>query len=207
MFPRLARLRRSASVAAMQGVELAAAGLGLVNVALVVRRSIWNYPFGIAMVALYFFVFAEARLYSDALLQIFFLVIQLYGWWNWRRHMAGDDGVAVAALGNRARFVWLVGAGAASTLWGLGMARWTDAAMPVADAFIAGMSVSAQCLQSLRRVESWVLWIAVDMLAIGVYLWRGLNVTAALYAVFLAMSVFGLVGWLRKLPPRSARVA
>jgi len=182
----------------MQGLELAAAGLGLVNVALVVRRSIWNYPFGVAMVSLYFFVFFEARLYSDALLQIFFLVIQLYGWWNWHGHESGD-GIAVEALTNRQRLFWLIGAGAASTLWGYGMARYTNAAMPVADAFIAGMSVSAQCLQSLRKVESWVLWIAVDALAIGVYLIRGLQVTAGLYAVFLVMCVFGLAGWLRKL--------
>ena len=182
----------------MNWTELAAAGLGLVNVALVVRRSIWNYPFGVAMVALYFFVFAEARLYSDALLQIFFLVIQLYGWWNWHKHES-EDGIAVEALSNRQRLAWLIGAGAASTLWGYGMARYTNAAMPVADAFIAGMSVSAQCLQSLRKIESWVLWIAVDALAIVVYLIRGLQVTAGLYAVFLVMCIFGLAGWLRKL--------
>ena len=65
----------------MGGTEIAAALLGVINVLLVVRRSVWNYPFGIAMVALYFFVFREAKLYSDALLQIFFFLIQLYGWW------------------------------------------------------------------------------------------------------------------------------
>ena len=64
---------------------------------------------------------------------------------------------------------------------------------------MAGMSVSAQCLQSLRKIESWVLWIAVDALAIVVYLIRGLQVTAGLYAVFLVMCIFGLAGWLRKL--------
>jgi nicotinamide mononucleotide transporter len=173
-------------------------------VALVVRRSIWNYPFGIAMVSLYFFVFAEAKLYSDALLQIFFLAIQLYGWWNWHRHES-DDGIRVESLTGAQRLLWLAGAGIASTAWGLAMARWTDAAMPVADAFIAGMSVSAQCLQSLRKVESWLLWIAVDALAIAVYTMRGLHVTAALYAVFLVLCVFGLAGWLRKL--RAERTA
>lgn len=187
----------------MQGWEIAAASLGLVNVALVVRRSIWNYPFGIAMVSLYFFVFAEAKLYSDALLQIFFLVIQLYGWWNWR-HAQADDGIRVEQLTGTQRLIWLAGAGAASTLWGLAMARWTDAAMPVADAFIAGLSVSAQCLQSLRKVESWLLWIVVDCLAIGVYLVRGLQVTAGLYAVFLVLCVFGLAGWLNKLRAQKA---
>lgn len=182
----------------MNWVELVAAALGLANVALVVRRSIWNYPFGIAMVSLYFFVFAEAKLYSDALLQIFFLAIQLYGWWNWR-HAQSDDGIRVERLSGQERLAWLVCAGAASSLWGPAMARWTDAALPVADAFIAGLSVSAQCLQSLRKVESWVLWIAVDLLAIAVYAMRGLYVTVGLYAVFLVMCVFGLIGWLRKL--------
>ena len=66
-------------------LEWVAAGLGVINVALVVRRSVWNYPFGLAMVTLYFFVFFGARLYSDALLQIFFFVVQLYGWVNWVR--------------------------------------------------------------------------------------------------------------------------
>ena len=67
----------------MGDIEKIAAALGLINVGLVVRRSTWNYPFGIIMVALYFFVMWHKKLYSDALLQIFFLVIQIYGWWAW----------------------------------------------------------------------------------------------------------------------------
>jgi nicotinamide mononucleotide transporter len=183
----------------MGWMELAAAALGVVNVALVVRRSVWNYPFGIAMVALYFFVFLEARLYSDALLQIFFLVVQLYGWRVWVRSPKADGGVAVERMAPRGRLLWLAGAAAASALWGLGMASFTNAAAPYADAAIAGFSVSAQMLQSLRRVESWVLWIGVDVLAIAVYLSRGLEVTAGLYALFLVMSCVGLWSWWRRL--------
>jgi nicotinamide mononucleotide transporter len=182
----------------MSNLEIIAALLGVANVLLVVRRSIWNYPFGIAMVTLYFFVFRDARLYSDALLQIFFLVIQFYGWWAWARADKVDDGVAVGWMRGSARIRWLAGTAIAAALWGAGMARWTDAAAPFADAAIAGMSVSAQILQSLRRVESWVLWIAVDVLAIGLFAWRGLLVTSALYALFLALSIAGLIEWKRK---------
>jgi nicotinamide mononucleotide transporter len=182
----------------MSTLEIIAAMLGVVNVLLVVRRSIWNYPFGIAMVSLYFFVFFDAKLYSDALLQIFFLLIQLYGWWAWTRAVQVDHGVSVAWLMAEARLRWLAGTAVAATLWGLGMARWTDAAAPFADAAIAGMSVAAQILQSLRRVESWLLWIAVDVLAIGLFAWRGLLVTSALYGLFLALSVAGLIEWKRK---------
>ncbi len=183
----------------MSSVEWIAALLGVVNVVLVVRRSIWNYPFGLAMVTLYFFVFEDAKLYSDALLQIFFFAINLFGWWNWVRADKVDDRVAVELMGARGRAVWLGGTVAAVLVWGTLMARFTDAAAPYADATVAGMSVAAQLLQSLRRVESWVLWIAVDCLAIGLFLWRGLNVTAGLYGIFLALAVAGLVEWRKKI--------
>ena len=182
----------------MGGIEIAAALLGVINVLLVVRRSVWNYPFGIAMVALYFFVFWEAKLYSDALLQIFFFLIQLYGWWAWLRADRVDHGVAVGWLTTGARLRWLAGTAVAIIIWGMGMARFTDAVAPFADATVAGLSVSAQVLQSLRKVESWVLWVTVDILAVGLFAWRGLQVTSALYGLFLILAVLGLVEWRRR---------
>lgn len=182
----------------MGGIEIAAALLGVINVLLVVRRSVWNYPFGIAMVSLYFFVFWETKLYSDALLQIFFFLIQLYGWWAWVHAARVDDGVAVDWLAKGARLRWAAGTATAILIWGIGMARYTDAVAPFADATVAGLSVSAQILQSLRKVESWVLWICVDILAIGLFTWRGLGVTAALYCLFLVLAVLGLAEWRRK---------
>ncbi|MEA3017528.1 MAG: nicotinamide mononucleotide transporter [Sphingomonadales bacterium] len=179
----------------MNPIEWIAAGLGIVTVALVVTRSIWNYPFAVAMVSLYFFVFFEARLYSDALLQIFFLVINLYGWWNWLRSRHETGEVVVTALTSRQRLLWLSGTLAASMLWGLAMARYTDAAAPVWDALIAGGSVAAQILQARRRLESWVLWIAVDIVAVPLYFSRGLIATSALYVVFLVLAAAGLFAW------------
>ncbi|MET0371226.1 MAG: nicotinamide riboside transporter PnuC [Sphingobium sp.] len=182
----------------MNPLEITAAGLGLVNVALVARRSLWNYPFGLAMVALYFFVFLEAKLYSDALLQIFFVVINLYGWWNWVRSEKASDGhIAVGNLGSRARLAWIVGTAGAILIWGSGMASFTDAAAPFTDATVAGISVAAQILQSQRKFESWILWIVVDAIAIGLFQSRGLQATAILYLVFFAMAVGGLVAWHR----------
>jgi nicotinamide mononucleotide transporter len=182
----------------MGGIEIAAALLGVINVLLVVRRSVWNYPFGIAMVSLYFFVFWDAKLYSDALLQVFFLLIQFYGWWAWLHAVQVDHGVAVGWLGRKARLRWAIGTVVAILVWGSGMARFTDAAAPMTDATIAGLSVSAQILQSFRKVESWVLWVTVDVLAIGLFAWRGLGVTSALYALFLVLAVLGLMEWRRK---------
>jgi len=182
----------------MNSIEWLAAALGLINVALVVRRSVWNYPFGLAMVSLYFVVFTEARLYSDALLQIFFFVVQLYGWRNWVR--AREDGeVPVAAMSWRSRSLWIAATAAASVAWGLGMARFTDAAAPLPDAAIAGMSVAGQILMARRRIENWAFWIAVDLVAVPLFWSRGLYYTSGLYATFLLMSVAGLSSWRRRL--------
>jgi nicotinamide mononucleotide transporter len=188
----------------MSELEWVAAALGVINVALVVRRSVWNYPFGLAMVALYFFVFFEARLYSDALLQIFFFVVQIYGWVNWVRARNASGEVPVGRLTPRERIGWVLGTALASLVWGLGMARYTDAAAPIVDAFIAGASISAQILMARRRIENWAVWILVDMVAIGLYFSRHLYPTSALYALFLLLSVTGLIGWRRALPGAQA---
>lgn len=184
----------------MNWVEIVAALLGVINVTLVVRRSLWNYPFGVAMVTLYFFVFVEARLYSDALLQIFFLVIQLYGWRNWSRSARVDDGVAVETLRPATRAIWLSVTLVAAAGWGWAMASLTDAAAPYIDATVAALSVSAQLLQSLRKAESWLLWIAVDLIAIPLFLSRELYFTAGLYGLFLILAVIGLLAWWRRVP-------
>ncbi|MBP6379456.1 MAG: nicotinamide mononucleotide transporter, partial [Sphingorhabdus sp.] len=70
----------------MSGLEIAAVLLGIANIVLIIRRSVWNYPFAIAMVSLYFIIFRDAKLYSDAGLQIFFVAVNAYGWWSWQRN-------------------------------------------------------------------------------------------------------------------------
>ncbi len=190
----------------MNWIEWVAAGLGVVNVALVVRRSVWNYPFGLAMVSLYFVVFTEARLYSDALLQIFFFVVQLYGWRNWVRAKQAAGEVPVGMMGSRARIVWTLATVAASLAWGLGMARFTDAAAPLVDAAVAGFSISAQILMARRRIENWVVWIGVDIVAIGLYASRDLYATSGLYALFLLLCIAGLIQWRRALPREQAEM-
>jgi nicotinamide mononucleotide transporter len=178
-------------------IEAIASLLGLINVALVVRRSIWNYPFALAMVSLYAWVFFGAKLYSDALLQLFFFAVNLYGWWNWHRARAETGEVQVETLGARARIGWAIGCAAVAALWGAVMHANTDAAYPWWDGTIAVLSITAQILQSRRNWESWLLWILVDLLAVPLFAVKGLWPTAGLYGVFLALSVWGLIDWMK----------
>lgn len=179
----------------MSGLELAAVALGLANIVLLVRRSIWNYPFGIAMVSLYAVIFTQARLYSDALLQLFFIVVQAWGWWAWAR---GRDAQGVLILRKRARPA-LAAEGAVAALailgWGWIMHRFTDAAAPWWDAAVAMLSVWAQILLARRFIENWPIWVLVDGLAIGLYASRGLWLTACLYALFLLLALWGWREW------------
>ncbi len=181
----------------MNTLEIFAVALGLANVGLLVRRSIWNFPFGMAMVALYFVIFREARLYGEAGLQVFFFVVQGWGWWLWARAGGLAQSVEVRWMGWPARTTAIALVAAAALGIGGAMARWTDAPLPYADATIAGASVVAQVLLAMRRVENWALWIAIDVLSIGVYIERGLHLTAGLYTVFLVLAVLGLREWAR----------
>ena len=181
--------------ATIELVEYAAAAFGLANIVLLVFRSVWNFPFGMAMVALYILVFTQARLYAEAGLQVFFFLAQAWGWWLWSRAGVGEDTVPVRWLDNRSRAVWLVVTAALSINLGWAMHRFTDAAMPYADSAIAGASVAAQILLGFRRIENWVLWIVIDIASIALYIDRGLYPTAGLYGGFLVMSLFGLKEW------------
>lgn len=180
----------------MNGLEILAVALGIANIALLVRRSIWNFPFGMAMVALYAVIFYEARLYSEAGLQLFFFTVQAYGWWLWARAGGLEQAVEVHWMGWPARLGWLAAIALVTGVLGTLMHRLTDAAMPYPDAAITAASIAAQFLLSFRRIENWVLWIAIDIGAIALYVARDLDLTAGLYFVFLVLSVLGLREWI-----------
>lgn len=176
-------------------LEWLAAGLGLINIVLLVRRSPWNFLFGILSVATYIVIFYASRLYAESLLQVFFVAANIWGWAMWHRATPENQALPVGWLPPFARWTWAMATAAISLGLGLIMHRYTNAVMPFADAAIAGASVAAQLLLGLRRIENWVLWIMVDMLAIALYIDRALYPTAVLYTVMLAMSVAGLREW------------
>lgn len=188
----------------MNPLEIAASALLLVNIALVARRSMWNYPFAIAAVSLYAVLFYETKLYSDMLLQGFYVALNLYGWFNWSRSKAETGEVAVRTLGWGARVAWLAACAALTAGWGALMHRFTDASLPWWDAGVAMTSVAAQILLARRYLENWVLWIAVDLVAVPLFASRGLWLTAGVYVILLGLSVYGLIDWQRAYRRRAA---
>ena len=183
----------------LKDLEWVAAGLGLINIALLIFRSQWNFAFAILSVSLYVFIFYESRLYAESGLQVFFILANVWGWTLWRKAAStgiSDARVPVRWLDWSSRAVWLVVTAAISLNLGWLMHRYTNAAMPFADSAIAGASVAAQMLLGYRRIENWVIWIAVDIAAVLLYIDRGLYPTAGLYGGMLVMSLFGLKEWI-----------
>jgi nicotinamide mononucleotide transporter len=179
----------------MSLLEWIAALLGAANIILIIRRSVWNFPVGLLMVGFYAVVFYRARLYSDVLLQIFFFGMQFYGWLVWSKNLGNDSRVIVSSLSGRERVMAAAATTAFSIMLGFLMSRFTSAALPWWDAAIAALSVMAQILMSWRKLENWLLWIAADMLGIGVYFAKGLYPTVGLYTLFLGMAVAGYIQW------------
>jgi nicotinamide mononucleotide transporter len=179
----------------MSTLEIIAVILGVINILLIIARSIWNFACGIIMVALYAVVFAQAKLYSDAGLQIFFLLVQAYGWSAWSRNKAQRGEVIVERLTSGSLKQWAVGSLMATLVWGAVMQRFTDASYPYWDASVAMFSVAAQILMTRRFLENWWWWIVVNCLSIPLYLMKGLYLTAGLYGVFLALAIAGLMQW------------
>ncbi len=191
----------------MDPFEITAACFGLLCVWLVIRQNIWCWPTGLVMVTLYIVIFYQARLYSDMGLQVVYIVLQVYGWWYWLRGGREAQPPPVTRLSRGGWLLWPAVALAGTAILGFTMHRYTDADLPYPDAATTVLSLIAQYLMARKILESWLAWIIVDVLAIGIYLAKELYPTAVLYAVFLVLATLGLIAWTRSIQARSATAA
>jgi len=178
-------------------LEIVAVACGLLNIWLTVRQNIWSWAFGAVMVSLYIYIFFQAKLYSDCGLQVFFLVMQFYGWYQWTRGPV-EHSRSLSAVVRLAPRGWTwTGAGtvAGTATLGTVMHRYTDAALPYPDAFTTTVSVIAQFLLTRKYLDNWTLWIIADVVYIVVYTIKSLYWTSGLYVVFLLLCVKGYRDW------------
>jgi nicotinamide mononucleotide transporter len=190
----------------MGTLELIASLLGALAVWMVVKRNILNFPIGIVMVSLYAWIFWEAKLYSDMLLQVVFAFMQVQGWYLWSKKGASTEEQSLAVRSMQPRH-WM-GTGVVQVVGTLGLGyvmSFTDASLPYLDAFAAVQSILAQWWLNKRYLENWILWIAVDELYLVIYSYKSLYYTTALYALFLGMAVAGYLEWRKHLTHNSGR--
>jgi nicotinamide mononucleotide transporter len=177
-------------------MEIAGVITTVVGIWLTTRRLLICWPVVLISDVLYLIVFYQARLFSDALLQIFFLAFTLYGWWHWWRGVQQEGEVRVVPLGLRGWLGGLAAGAVGSVLLGWLMVR-IGAALPHLDAALTSYSLVASWWGARKHIANWWLWIAVDVIYVGEYLYKGLKPTAALYAGLVALAVLGLRDWQR----------
>ena len=186
----------------MSGLEIIAVIVSALAVWLTARRHLWCWPIGLVSVLLYARIFLMAKLYSDLLLQLIFAVMQLYGWWQWKSGASAQDSqhIQPQRLPKRGLLIGLLAGAAGSVVLGYVMASFTDAHIPWLDSALTSFSLVAQFWMARKYIANWWLWIAVDIIYVGVYIYKDLNLTAGLYAGFIVLAIIGLRNWQRQLP-------
>lgn len=179
----------------MSWIELTGAIISAWAVWLTARRRPLCWPVGLASVLVYGWIFVDAKLYSDALLQLAFAGLIVYGWQRWLRNLGDDGRVQVAALPFAAAAGHVAVGVAGALVLGYAMHRWTDAALPWLDAALTSFSLVAQWWQGRRHVAAWWLWIVVDVIYVGEYVYKDLMITSVLYAGFVVLAGIGLREW------------
>jgi nicotinamide mononucleotide transporter len=169
---------------------------GAACVYLVIRQSIWNFPLGIANNIFFLILFVNAGLYGDAGLQVVYIALGIQGWRYWL--YGGQNRKAAQITHASPRLLVALGSfvviGTAGLILALRAAR---GAAPAPDAFTTVLSLAAQYLLNRKTIENWILWIVADIIYVWLYISRGLQLTAALYFVFLCLCVAGLLNWRR----------
>jgi nicotinamide mononucleotide transporter len=176
---------------------------GAASVLLAVRESAWNWPVGIANNILFLILFWRARLYGDALLQIVYIVISVFGWWNWLRGGVGHSELRISKATASTAIILSVATVAITALLVGILRRFTDSVVPFWDGVTTALSLTAQYMLSRKLLENWWGWMMADVVYIALYCYKSLYLTGALYLLFFALCIRGYAGWKKSLATRS----
>jgi nicotinamide mononucleotide transporter len=177
-------------------IEIAGLITTVLGIWLTTKRLLICWPITLVADFLYLAVFYQARLFSDALLQVFFVVFTLYGWWHWWRGVIEAGEVRVEPLSMRGWVAGIAAGAVGALLLGALMVR-IGAALPHLDAALTSYSLVASWWGARKHIANWWLWIVVDVVYVGEYIYKDLWPTAALYAGLVALAALGLRDWRR----------
>ena len=180
----------------------------LLYLVLAIRESLWCWPAAFLSSVLTLAVVLGARLYSEVALNAYYAAMAVYGWYQWhyggRRRGAAELPIGVWPLKMHALAIG--GSLALSVVVGWLMSRYTQAAFPYLDAFLAVSSVVTTYMVARKLLENWLYWLVIDGLWLYVYQQRGLYLFVALFALYLVLVVIGLARWHRDWRAQSAAV-
>jgi nicotinamide mononucleotide transporter len=179
--------------------ELVAAVVTAFSIWLATKENIWYYPTGVVALVMYTWLFFQAKLYAESLLQVICLVLMIYGWYEWLHGGAQKTELPVTRT---PRWAW--GWGVASGVLGSAIVialqlRYTDNPSPYVDSSLMVWSLVAQWMTARKFLENWILWVLVNTVSVPLYVTRGLWITAVLYAALWGLAIVGYRQWRRAL--------
>jgi len=180
-------------------LEWVAVLTGFACVWLAARESLWNFPVAIVSCGLYVLVYFQAKLYSDCFLQLMFISLSGYGWYQWLHGGRNRAELPVSRAQSQEWLACVVFVPAFTLGFGYYLQHYTDAALPHWDSFTTAGSLAAQYLLMRKRMENWLLWIVVDAIYVPILWAKQLYPTSALYALYLGLAVYGYWEWRRAL--------
>ncbi|PLW93938.1 MAG: nicotinamide riboside transporter PnuC [Marinilabiliales bacterium] len=182
--------------------ELSAAALGIVAIFLQIKQNAWYWGVSIIMVTMYIWVYIQAKLYADMSLQVYFLIVGIYGWWAWlfgKKVKESRKAITVSRITN---IQWIV-----ISLFCVGsffLIAWilidfTNSDVPYWDAFTTALSFAATWMLARKKIENWLIWIVVDLTSSVIYFYKGLYPTMGLFIFLTIMAVIGYLEWKKDL--------
>ncbi|MFD2246121.1 nicotinamide riboside transporter PnuC [Pontibacter ruber] len=188
---------------AMSLLELAGAVTGVAGVWLAARQNVWTWPVSLVSVAMYVVIFYEARLYADMGLNAFYVITSLYGWYLWLYGGKGQTEEKVSRVKKKEMLLMLV-LGAIFTLClGYFLDNYTQADLSYTDSATTAISLIGYWMMAKKQLENWIVWLVVDVIYVGVYLYKELYLTSGLYFIFLILCIIGYLDWKRDLENNS----
>ncbi len=183
----------------MQIIEFFALVFGIIAVYFNTKEIVWGWPTGIVGVVLSGIVFYDARLYADLSLHVIYFVLGFYGWYEWLYGGKNKSELAVSTLSYTSIFLLSIIGVAGTLLIGYFFDQYTDADLAYWDAFTTSFSLVGQYMLARKKIENWILWLVVDLVASGIYLYKGLYMLALLYFLYLGLATYGYLNWKKSL--------
>lgn len=180
-------------------LELIAMLLALAYVILAAKGSLWCWPAAFISTALYTVIFYDVQLLMDSALNIYYLVMAVYGYWVWKNNHPHanlhTNGLAVVSLTTRWHIKICAGLTALSFALGYVMANYTPAAFPYLDTFTTVFAVFATYLVTQKVLENWLYWLVIDFVSIYLYVEKDLMPTAVLFMIYVVIAGYGYIKW------------
>lgn len=169
---------------------------GLLCVWLAAKNNIWNWPFAIASVLTYIFIFFESKLYADMGLQFYLLLMNIYGWYYWSKQRKNPGQQRpISQITQKEVLLSLLGIAVFTVVLGLLLHKKTDASFPFVDSFCTATSIIAQVFLARRVLQNWLIWVFVDIIYVIVYFSKELYATGLMYAIYMAIALMGYIDW------------